>query len=332
MTYEQIITDLKNKIYHPIYFLTGEEPYFIDEISNYIQNNLLSEAEKTFNQLVMYGKDTDIRNVINAAKRFPMMANYQVVIVKEAQSIKGIDDLIYYIDKPLKSTILVINFKYSKLDKRKKIYKAASEKCVFLESNKLYDNQVPDWITVYLKKSGYSIEPKAAELLTEFLGTDISKIVNELDKLRILIPKQSIITPEHIEKNIGISKDFNNFELTKALAQKNILKANRIVRHLAANQKTNPLVLTFSLLYGFFSKILGYHHLADKSRNNLSAQLGIKPFLIPEYELASKKYSSAKVQEIIGLLKEYDLRSKGVGDVSSSEADLLNELIYKILH
>jgi DNA polymerase III subunit delta len=332
MTFEQIFSDLKNKIYHPVYFLCGEESYFIDEISNYIQNNVLNDAEKTFNQLVLYGKDTDIATMINSAKRFPMMANYQVVIVKEAQLIKDIDKLIFYIEKPLKSTLLVINYKYSKLDKRKKIYKAITENCIYYESARLYENQVPDWITNYLKRKKYSIEPKAAELLTEFLGNDIGKIVNELEKLIILSGQQTRITCELIERNIGISKEYNNFELSKALSQRNILKSNRIILHLAANQKTNPIVLTFSILYNFFSKVLGYHFLADKSRNNVTAQLNIRPFLIPEYELASKKYPPAKLIEIIGLLKEYDLKSKGIGDVSSSEGDLLKELIYRILH
>jgi DNA polymerase III subunit delta len=333
MTLEQILSDLKNKIYHPVYFLCGEESYFIDEISNYIQNNILNDAEKTFNQLVLYGKDTDIATVINSAKRFPMMANYQVVIVKEAQLIKNIDDLVYYIEKPLKSTLLVINYKYSKLDKRKKIYKTITEKCIFFESARLYENKIPDWITAYLKRKNYTIEPKAAELLTEFLGNDIGKIVNELDKLAILLPtKQTRITSDHIERNIGISKEYNNFELTKALTQRNILKSNRIILHLAANQKTNPLPVTFTILYSFFSKVLGYHFLGDKSRNNVTAQLNIRPFLIPEYEMASKRFTPAKLIEIISLLKEYDLKSKGIGDVSSSEVDLLKELVYRILH
>jgi DNA polymerase III subunit delta len=333
MTFEQIFTDLKNKIYHPVYFLCGEEAYYIDEISNYIQNNVLNDAEKTFNQLVLYGKDTDIATVINSAKRFPMMANYQVVIVKEAQLIKDIDKLIYYIENPLKSTVLVINYKYSKPDKRKKVFKSLMEKSIFFESDRLYENKIPDWITNYLKRKKYTIEPKAAELLTEFLGNDLGKIVNELEKLAILLPaQQTRITSELIERNIGISKEYNNFELTKALSQRNVLKSNSIIIHLAANQKTTPIVLTFSTLYGFFSKVLGYHYLADKSRNNVTAQLNIRPFIIPEYEMASKKYPPAKVVEIISLLKEYDLKFKGIGAVAASEEDLLKELVYKILH
>jgi len=333
MTFEQLLTDLKNKIYKPIYFLSGEEPYFIDEISNFIQNNVLNNDEKTFNLHVLYGKDADIRTVINTAKRYPMMANYQVVIVKEAQQIKNFDDLIHYIEKPLVSTILVINYKYNKPDKRKKVFKALMEKSVYFSSDRIYENKIADWITTYLKKKNYSIEPKAAELLTEFLGNEIGKIVNEIEKLIILLPaKQNRITTELIERNIGISKDFNNFELNKALSMRNVYKANQIINHFAANQKTNPLPVTLTMLYSYFSKVLCYHFLHDKSRDNVATQLGIRSFLIPEYEMAAKRYSRGKVMEIIGLLQEYDLKSKGVGSVSASEGDLLKELIYRILH
>lgn len=332
-TYEQIINNLKNKIYYPIYFLSGEEPYFIDQISDFIQGEVLTEEEKAFNLLVLYGKDTDVGTVINSAKRYPMMSNYQVVILKEAQNLKDIDNLVNYFEKPLKSTILVINYKYSKVDKRKKYIKIVSEKYLFFDSARLYDNQVPDWISMYLKKSGYTIDSSAAMLLTEFLGTEIGKIVNELDKLMLIIPKnQGKINTDHIEKNIGISKEYNHFELLKALGQKDVLKSNRIARHLSENQKISPIILTIGMIYGFYSKLLGYHYLSDKSKNNVAAQLGIRPFQIAEYESAAKKYPVIKLVAIIGYLKEYDLKSKGIGDVSSSQGELLSELIYKILH
>ena len=331
--YQEILRDLKNKIYKPIYFLMGEEPYFIDNITDYIADNVLTDAEKTFNQMVLYGKDTDIATVINTAKRFPMMANYQVVIVKEAQNLKNIDDLIYYAEKPLKSTVLVINYKYKKLDKRKKLFNALSEHAVLFDSARLYDAKIPGWVTGYLKERSRSIEPSAVMMLVEFLGNDLGKIVNELDKLLLMVPENvNLITPDHIEKNIGISKEYNNFELHKALAQKNVLKANRIIHYFAKNSGSNPIVLTITSLYYFFSKVLIFHFLKDKSRKNAAAALRVSPFFMADYELAAKKYTPRKVVDIISFLREYDLKSKGMGNVSASQGDLLKEMVFKILH
>ena len=232
MTFEQILSDLKNKVYHPVYFLMGEEPYFIDVITDYIARNVLDESEKGFNQTILYGRDTDVLTIISQAKRFPMMASHQVVIIKEAQSIRNIEDLLPYIENPLKSTLLVICYKYKTLDKRKKFTKEVGKNSILFEAKRLYENQIQNWINVYLKEKGYQINPKASLLLTEFLGTDLSKIANELEILMLNIPLKSngsdllTITTEHIEENIGISKDFNNFELHNALGTCNILKAN----------------------------------------------------------------------------------------------------------
>ena len=334
MSFEQIMADLKNKIYKPIYFLSGDEPYFIDLITKYINDNALSENEKAFNQTVIYGKDTEISTVINSAKRYPMMANYQVVIVKEAQNIKDIEDLIHYAANPLKSTILVINYKYKTLDKRKKLYKVISDHGILFESKKLYDNEIPQWINAYLKKKNISIEPSAGMLITEYLGNDLSKIANELDKLIITLPNGEFnITSSHIERNIGISKDYNNFELHKALTQKNVLKANRIVNYFTNNPKDNPLTLTLSMLYNFYSKVLIYHFLKDKNnRQVVAASLKINPYFIGDYEKAAKQYNPRKTVEIISYLREYDLRSKGYNNVNTSHGELLKELVYKILH
>lgn len=334
MKYEQIITDLKNKIYKPIYFLFGDEPYFIDLISKYIQNNVLTESEKAFNQTILYGKDTDIHTVINAAKRFPMMANHQVVIVKEAQEIKDIDSLVHYATSPLESTILVINYKYKTLDKRKKLYKVIHENAVTFESRKLYDNQIPAWINSYIQTKNKTIDPNAGMLLNEYLGNNLNKIANELDKLIITLPENEVkITTAHIERNIGISKDYNNFELHKALTQKNVLKANRIVNYFAHNPKDNPITLTLSSLYMFFSKVLAYHFIKNKKdRRSVAATLKVNPFFIGEYETAARQYNPKKTVEIIELLREYDLRSKGYNNVSTPHGELLKELVYKILH
>jgi len=331
--YIDILRDLKNKIYKPIYFLMGEEPYYIDLITEYIAANVLTDSEKEFNQVVMYGKDTTALNVINAAKRFPMMSQYQVVILKEAQTLDKIDDLHFYIEKPLKSTILVINYKYKSLDKRKKLYKDLIQNGVVFESERLYDDKIPGWISSYLKGKNLSIDLKACSLITDYLGNDLSRIANELDKLIITLgPGITTINSAHVERNIGISKEYNNFELQKALSQKNILKANRIINYFDKNQKLNPISFTFSSLYHFFSKVLLYHSIEDKSTKNAASVMKLNPYFVDEYRLAAKNYNPAKVVSIISLLREYDLKSKGFGNATFTPGSILKELVYKILH
>jgi len=333
MDYKEIAAALKKKVYHPIYLLMGDEPYFIDKITGYMINNVLTEEERTFNQVIMYGKEADINNVIDAARRYPMMSSYQMVVLKEAQDLKEIDKLIHYVEQPLKSTILVINYKYRNLDRRTKLYKAIQKNGVIFESKKLYDNQVPAWISQYLKQHKLTIEPAAAALLAEYLGTSLSKIVNEVEKLIITLgPQEKNITATHIEKNIGISKDFNNFELTKALAGKNALKSYRIIDHFAKNPQANPLVLTIATLYMFFSKTLAYHFAKDKSPDSIASLLKIHKFFVNDYKMAASKYSANGIARIISKLREYDLRSKGIGNTSVSEGELLRELIFIILH
>ncbi|MGV8095960.1 MAG: DNA polymerase III subunit delta [Mangrovibacterium sp.] len=332
MEYEEIINNLKNKMYHPIYFLMGEESYFIDQISDYIAENVLTKAEKDFNQYILYGKDVDADTIITYARRFPMMANYQVVIIREAQNIKKIEDLEPYVNNPLKSTILVINYKYKTIDRRKGIAKALSKKGVLFESKKIYDNKLPAWISGYLAEQQYSIEPQASAMLSEYLGTDLSKVANELNKLIISLPQKTRITPDHVEKNIGISKDFNIFELQNTLGERNVLKSNQIINYFAANPGSNPLSKTISNLYFYFMKILTYHFLDDKSQNVVAASLQINPFFVSSYVAAARQYPIKKVVEIISVLREFDMKSKGIGNVSSDMADLQKEMIYKILH
>jgi len=332
MNFEQILNDLKNKIYYPVYFLAGEESYYIDEISDYIEDNVLTDVEKEFNQTVIYGRETDVQSIISDAKRYPMMANYQVVIVKEAQEIKNIDELLPYSENPLDSTLLVINYKYKKIDKRKSFFKQVGKKGVLFESKKLYDNQIAGWINSYVRERGYDITPKASAMLTEFLGTDLSKVVNEITKLILNIQEKATINDELVERNIGISKDFNIFELQNAIGSKNILKANQIANYFAANPKENPLVKTTTILFGFFSKIMIYHQLKDKSRNSVASALSINPFFVKDYQVAAKNYSLQKLSRIISLLKEYDLKSKGVDNISTADGELLKELLFKILH
>lgn len=331
---DNVLNDLKNKIFHPIYLLHGEESYFIDLLSDEIEKQVLNDLEKEFNQTIVYGKDTDVPTLISYARRFPMMANYQVLIVKELQDMDKLEKLQVYTDNPLSSTILVLCHKYAKLDKRKVFYKSIEKHGVIFESNRLYDNKIPEWITGYLEQSGYPIHPKAALLLTDFLGADLGKIVNEIRKLLINLVPGTQITEEIVEKNIGISKDFNVFELQKALIQKDVVKANRIILYFAANPRDNSLVKVIPILFAFFSKILTYHHLADKSKNSAAAALSIHPFFVNDYQVASRSFPVAKVIRILSLLREYDMKSKGVDSnaLYASDGELMKELVFKILH
>ena len=333
MDYNQIITDLKNKKYLPVYFLEGEEPFFMDQISDFILENVLTEEEKGFNQTILYGKDLSLDSIMTAAKRFPMMAERQVVVIREAQNIKNIEDLATYVEKPMHSTILVFNYKYKTIDKRKKLYKALQKNGVYLESKPLYDNQIPAWISKYLKEKNLGIDPRAAQMIADFVGSDLQRIVNELNKVTISLLPGTSIMPEDVEKNIGISKDYNIFELQKALGNKDILKSNRIINYFVDNEKQNPLNLIIGNLVTFFRKLLMYHAIENKNDRTLIAQkLGVNPFFIGDYANAAGKYGLDKSVLIISMLREYDLRSKGARGGSTGNGELLRELVFKILH
>lgn len=311
----------------------GEESYYIDQISAYIDKNLLSEEEKGFNQVVLYGRDVTIEDIVSQAKRYPMMAERQVVIVKEAQALsRDIDKLESYAANPQTSTVLVICYKYKKLDKRKKVYKLIAKSGVVFESKRLYENQVGDWIRRVMSGKGYVVEPKAAHMLVEFLGTDLSKIYNELEKLMLILPDGSTVTPLVIEENIGISKDFNNFELRKAVGEKDILKAHRIINYFAQNPKDNPMVVTIALLFGFFQQLLTYHGLPSTDKASVAKALGVNPYFVSEYITASRNYPMKKVSYIINLLRDADVKSKGVGAYNLSQGDLLKELLVGIMY
>ena len=333
MDYAQIIAELKNKDYKPIYFLEGEEPYYLDLISDYILENVLSEDEKGFNQSILYGKDLSIDAIMTTAKRFPMMAQRQVVVIREAQNIRNIEDLAAYVEKPLKSTILVIAHKYKTIDKRKRLYKAVVKNGVYFESKHLYDNQIPAWISKYLKSRNLGIDPRAAQMIADFIGIDLQRIVNELEKVCISLVPGTSIMPEDIERNIGISKEFNIFELQNALGNRDILKSNRIINFFIDNEKNHPLTVILGNLLNYFRKLLVYHSIENKSDRTLVAQkLGVNPFFINDYVNASKNYSLDKSIKIIAFMREYDLRSKGGRGGSASNGDLLRELTFKILH
>ena len=329
-----IIADIKKGNIKPIYFLMGDEPYYIDKISNFIENNILSEEERGFNQMLIYGRDASIDDIVSNAKRFPMMAERQVIIVKEAQDLsRTIENLVSYVENPQPTTVLVFCYKYKKLDARKKLAKTIKKTGnVLFESKKLYDNQVVDWIKKYLSAKNYNIEPKAVMMLVEFLGVDLSKISNELNKLMIVLSNDKVISPLDIETNIGISKDYNNFELRKAISTKQIVKANTIINYFKKNDKVNPIVVTIALLNDLFTKLLLFHGLKDKSQNNVARKLGVNPFFVKEYFDAAKNYPMRKVSQIISMLHEADMKSKGVGASLMAKDDILKELLFKIMH
>lgn len=329
---KQLVTDIKQGKLKPIYFLMGEEPYYIDKISDFIETHVLSEEERGFNQMVLYGRDVSIEDIVGNAKRYPMMAEHQVVIIKEAQDLsRTIEKLVSYAENPQPTTVLVINYKYKKIDKRKALYKTLKKAGVVYESKKLYENQVADWIRRVLSPKNYTISPKAAQMLVEFLGTDLSKINNELEKLQIILPQGSQITPEVIEENIGISKDFNNFELRKAIGERNTIKAYQIVNYFADNPKDNPMVVTVSLLFNFFSQLLHFHGLSDKSPRNVASALRVNPYFVNEYITAARNFPMRKVSAVVSTLREFDVKSKGVGSNAVPQGDLLKELLVRIL-
>lgn len=333
MEFTELFQNLKKGFYHPIYLLQGEEPYYIDLISDFIEENVLTDAEKGFNQTIFYGKDSDPVNISESARRFPMMAQKQVIIVKEAQSLSKIELLAPYAENPLESTILVLAYKYKTADARSKLVKAIKKNGVIFTSPKLYENRIPAWIDGFLKEKGFSITPQAAQLLTAFLGTELGKIANELNKLVIAVNDTNRITPDHIERNIGVSKDFNLLELQNALGKKDVLKANKIIAYFAANPSHNPIQKTVAGLYFYFSKLFTYHFLKDKSERSVSSELRVHPYFVREYVDAAKRYTPTKLYEIMGILREYDMKSKGFNASTMVEAgDLQKEMIYKILH
>lgn len=347
---DQILLDLKRKIYKPVYFLCGEEPYYIDQISDYIEDNVLEDLDKEFNQYIVYGKDIDLTGIVGLARQFPMSGERTVVIVKEAQNIKELNKkekeeenkdkdeppgLIHfknYLESPQESTILVMCYKYKTPDKRSAWVKSLQKKSVFVQTKGLYDNKIPDWIAGIVKEKKYTISPKASHILAEFLGTDLSKIVNEINKLIIQLPEGSEITVDLIQDKIGISKDFNVFELQEAFTNKDILKANRIIQYFAANEKENPSPVVLANLFSYFSKVLKYHFLPNKNKFVVAEALGVPPFFADSYAKAAAAYPSAKLKHIFAHLKECDLKTKGVNNYSIGYGELLKELVYKIMH
>ena len=345
LSFEQILKDIKNKVYYPVYFLSGEEPFFIDVISDYLEEQVLDEMEKEFNLSILYGKDTDIPNILSVAKRFPMMASHHLVIVREAQNVRNMEiregqkttnpeneALVKYLENPLESTILVFCYKYKNLDRRRKMAKTILQNGVLFEGKRIYDNQLPAWISDYVQRKGYKIGVKATQMLADHLGTDLAKVTNEIQKLFISLPKGAEITPAAIEENIGISKDYNIFELQDALGDQNPEKAFRIAKYFGDNQKSNPLFLTLGMLYLYFQKLMLYHYATDKSEKGLASAIGVNPFLMKGYHKAARNFPPDRIERIFSYLRECDLKLKGVGNRSADAGELLKELTFKILN
>ena len=335
ITFEEICRDITARKFQPVYVLMGEEPFFIDQITDLLLKSVLEESERDFNQIILYGADTDAISIINAARRFPMMSEYQWIVVREAQLVRDIELLSSYVKNPLSSTILVINYKYKTLDRRRALAAATDKNGILYESKKIPDYKMPSFITSLMQQRSIGIDPKAAQMLSDFLGNDLNRLNKELDKLAIILAEKASkrITPELIEQNIGISKEYNNFELIKALAMKDILKANRIAQYFEKNPKSNPIQMTLPVLFNYFSNLLICYYSKDRSESGLMTALGLRgTYQVKDYLLGMKNYPAMKVFNLISDIRTTDARSKGVENSSATDADLLKELLYKILH
>ena len=333
VTDKQLKDSLKAGNYMPVYLLTGEENYFIDLISDFIEENIVEETLRDFDQTVLYGRDTDMRTVISYAKQFPMMSPVKLVLVKEAQdiNIKEWDLLAEYLEHPLSQTLLVFCYRHKKLDKRSKAYKAINSKGYIFEHAKLYDSQIPDWIGTFVNQHGHTITQKGSVMIAESIGNDLGRIANELSKVFISLNPGDVINEDIIERNIGISKDYNVFELQKAIGRRDVLQCNRIVNHFAANPKDNPIQMVLPSLYGYFIKVMIYHQLQDK--NQAASALKANPYFVRDYATAASNYPLGKLASCIGYLNDADLRSKGIRNAGTvTDGELLKELVFKIIH
>lgn len=334
VTFEQIVTEIKARKYRPVYLFMGDEPYYIDELTNMLTETVLPEEERDFNQSILYGMETNVTAVITMARSYPMMSDHQLIVIKEAQNLSKIEELEVYVKNPLRSTILVLNYKGGSLDKRKKLYAEIDKMGAIFESKKIPEYKIPAFITSYILSKGLSIDQKSAQMLSDYLGNDLSKLTNEIAKLLIAIPPGQIrITADLIEENIGISKDFNNFELLNAIINRNIFKVNQIADYFEKNPKNNPMIMTMSVLFNFFSNLMICYWAKNKTEQGLATELGLRnPYQAKDYVIALKNYNAFKCMEIIGLLRIYDAKSKGVDNNSAPDGELLKELLYKITH
>lgn len=334
MTFENLQTEIKARRFRPIYLLMGDEPYYIDELTDLLIETVLPDEERDFNQTIVYGMETDVASVITLARSFPMMSDYQLIVVKEAQNLSKIEELEVYAKNPLKSTILVLNYKNGSIDKRKKLWAEIEKHGVVMESKKIPDYKMPAFISSFIQSKGLGIDHKSAQMLADYLGNDLNKLANETEKLLLAIPPNTKhITAELIELNIGISKDYNNFELLKAIIEKDIFKVNQIADYFEKNPKNNPLIVTLVVLFNFFSNLMICYWAKDKTENGIAAELGFRnPYQAKDYVTAIRHYNAFKCMQILSLLRTYDAKCKGVDNISASDGELLKELLYKITH
>ena len=331
MPTSKIIANWKNKVFDAVYWLEGEEPYYIDQVVNYAEHQLLSEADQSFNLTVFYGKDADWTQVINACKRYPVNAEKQVVILKEAQHMGQIEKLESYIEKPLASTILVVAYKDKNVDGRKTFGKLLKTKSVFIATKKMYDNKLPEWVSGFVSEKVFQISTKAVQMIVDHIGNDISRIQNEIDKLVVNLGDRKKITEDDIEKYIGISKEYNAFEFQDALAQRNFSKAIRMIQYFESNNKAAPIQLILPTLYSFFSKLYAIYGLGTRDEKTIMSEVGANFFSVKNLIIATRHYPVGKVQHILLLLQEYNLRVLGINDADNTDGDLLKELVVKIM-
>jgi len=332
MDFKSLKQQIINKDFKPVYLLHGEEPLFIDQIAKLIQEYALESHEKDFNEIVVYGKDSDVRTIVSEAKGFPMMAERRIVIVREAQDLKELDLLESYLENPNPTTILVLAYKYKKVDSRKKISKLFAKFGVVFTSDKIKEYQLVDWITKYVVSVNYQISSKAAMLLAESIGNDLSRIAGELDKLSIILEKGTTINEIHIEQNIGISKDYNMFELSSAIQSNDYLKAMKIITYFKFNPKSAPIVVIIGSLYNLFSQLMKVHYVSDKTSQGVASALKVHPFVAGELIKATKIYNPKIIARNINYLYQYDLKSKGIGNSHAEDGELMTELVYKLMH
>jgi DNA polymerase III subunit delta len=331
MSAEKILNDWKNKLYKPVYWFEGEEDYYIDKLVDHAEKHILSEAEASFNLTVFYGRDANWPDVVNACSRYPMFAERQVVLLKEAQHMKDIDKLENYISNPLRSTVFVVSYKEKKIDGRSKLAKLLKEKGEVVSTKKLYENQLPEWTSELIRSKGYSISQKGLMLLVDHIGNDLNRIDNEIEKLLLNLGDRKTITEDHIERYVGISKEFNVFELQDAFGKKDLAKAIRIIQYFEGNPKAAPIQLVLPSLYTFFSKVFMAFSVLGSDEKGIALAIGVSPFFVKDYITAVNKYGFEGVERALLLFHEYNLKSVGVNDIGTPDASLLKELAVKVI-
>lgn len=331
MSVDSIIADFKKKKFKPIYWLEGEEPFYIEEVMNYAEHHLLNESEKSFNLSIFYGKDANWADVINACKRYPMFAEFQVVLLKEAQQMKDIDFLESYLEHPSTTTVLVVSYKDKKVDARTKFAKSLKSKGELLSTKKIYENHLPEFITSITKQNGLTITQKAILLISENIGNDLTRIKNEIEKIAINLKDSKNITDDVIEKFVGVSKEYNVFELQDAIAKKNLAKAIRIIQYFEKNPKAAPIQLVIPSLYSFFSKVLLIYGTNMNDEKSIASAIGINPYFVKDYIAAAKNHKYEEVEKILLLLHQYNLKSIGIDSNNINDTELLKELVVKAI-